>query len=58
MNENVFFGSNIMLKHVDSECYLSGTTDPSTGDNGAFAVQVDKQLSSRLIFKLESHRSF
>jgi hypothetical protein len=47
-----------MFKHVDSECYLSGTIDPSTGDNGAFAVQVNKELSSSLIFKLEPHRSF
>lgn len=58
MQENVFFGSNVMFKHIDSDSYLQGTIEPSGGDNGAFAVRVSKTLSSTLIFKLEPYRSF
>ena len=47
-----------MFKHLDSDTYLSGTIKPSSGGNGAFAVELSGQLSSNLIFKLLPHRSY
>jgi hypothetical protein len=34
----VCFGDEIVLKHIDSGTYLSGTIRPADGKNGAFSV--------------------
>lgn len=48
-----------MFKHVDSDTYLSGTIRPSEkGTNGSFVVEVTKDLSQILIFKVEPFRSY
>lgn len=54
----VTFGSDVIFKHIDSETYLSGTIRPSTGTNGAFSVEVTKNLSESLVFQLMPFRSF
>lgn len=58
MKKKVCFGQNIILKHIDSGSYVSGTIRPSTGSNGAFTVQVSEKLSESLVFKLMPYRSF
>lgn len=52
------FGDYIMLRHIDSETYLSGTIRPSEGTNGAFSVEVSNRLSKSLVFQLLPYRSF
>lgn len=47
-----------MLRHIDSETYLSGTIRPSEGTNGAFSVEVSNRLSAGLVFQLLPYRSF
>lgn len=44
--------------HVDSKDFLTGTIRPSNGSNGAFGVEVSKNYSQAMIFKLEPYRSF
>jgi len=55
---NVCFGDSVIFKHVDSDTYLSGTIRPSNGTNGAFTVEVTKNLSDILIFKVLPFRSY
>jgi hypothetical protein len=43
---------------VDSDTYLSGTIRPSNGTNGAFTVEVTKNLSEILIYKVLPFRSY
>ena len=52
------FGDTVIFKHVDSDTYLSGTIRPSEGINGAFTVEVTKNLSDILIFKVLPFRSY
>ena len=52
------FGDTVIFKHVDSETFLSGTIRPSNGTNGAFTVEVTKDLSEILIFKVLPFRSY
>ncbi len=54
----VCFGDYVIFKHVDSDTYLSGTIRPSNGTNGAFSVEVTKDLSEILIFQVLPFRSF
>ena len=55
---HVCFGDSVIFKHVDSDTYLSGTIRPSNGTNGAFTVEVTKNLSDILIFKVLPFRSY
>jgi hypothetical protein len=54
----VCFGDTVIFKHVDSDTFLSGTIRPSGGTNGAFTVEVTKNLSDILIFKVLPFRSY
>ncbi len=48
----------MIFKHVDSDTYLSGTIRPSNGTNGAFTVEVTKNLSEILVFRVLPFRSY
>lgn len=48
----------VIFKHADSDTYLSGTIEPSGGTNGAFLVEVTKELKEILIFKVLPYRSY
>jgi len=52
MNEEVLFGAEIVLKHVDSEYYLSGTYNCSEFCTDAFKLQMSQYLSTHAIFKI------
>lgn len=47
-----------MFRHIDSDTFLSGTIKPSNGINGAFYVEVTKNLKEILIFKVLPFRSY
>jgi hypothetical protein len=55
---NVTYGSEVVFKHIESGDYLSGIFMAADIGEGAFKLELEKDLSSNLIFKLDSHRSY
>ena len=55
---NVIYGAEVIFKHIESGEYLSGVFKAADIGEGAFKLQLAKDLSSQLIFKLISHRSY
>ena len=55
---NVKYGNEVIFKHVESQSFLRGILKAADIGEGAFKVEVCESLSSNVIFKLTSHRSY
>jgi hypothetical protein len=56
--EEVKYGNSVLFLHVESQSYLRGILKAADTGEGAFRVEVEKSLSSQVVFKLTSHRSY
>ena len=41
----IYFGDRVVLKHVDSQYYISGSIDCAPSGIGAFKIKLRKELS-------------
>mgnify|MGYP001950670424 CR=1 FL=1 len=55
---NVTYGAEVVFRHIESGHYLSGIFMAADIGEGAFKLELAQELSSHLIFKLVSHRSY
>lgn len=58
MEEEVVFGAEVVLLHLDSQCYLQGSYECSEYATDAFKVQLGAALSSEILFRLLPYQSF
>lgn len=56
--KEIRYGSEVIFKHVESQSYLRGILKAADTGEGAFKIEVTEKLSSQLIFRLTSHRSY
>lgn len=56
--KEIKYGSEVIFRHIESRSYLSGLLQAANSGEGAFKIEVSEKLSSFVIFKLVSPRSF
>ena len=54
----VTYGSEVVFRHIESGEYLSGVLKAADIGEGAFKLELVKELSSFLYFRIISHRSY
>ena len=58
MGKELKFGSEVVFRHVESKAYLQGIIKAADTGEGAFKIEITETLSSFVIFKIQSHRSY
>lgn len=48
----------MIFRHVESQSFLRGILEAADTSEGAFKIEVTEHLSSQIIFKITSHRSY
>lgn len=56
--QNVPYGAEAIFRHVESDSYLKGLLKAADTGDGAFTIEVCPQPSSKIIWKIDSHRSY
>ncbi|CAM6004637.1 unnamed protein product [Sphagnum balticum] len=56
--ENVLYGAEAIFRHVESNSYLKGVQKAADSGDGAFTIEVCPELSSQILWKIDSHRSY
>lgn len=56
--EDIYFGAEVVFKHIDSEHYICGSHDCAKSGVGAFKIFLSPNLSSEIVFTLLSNRTY
>lgn len=54
----MIYGSEVVFRHVESNGYLAGVMRAADSGDGAFTIEVAESLSTQVIWKIKSHRSY
>ena len=56
--EDIYFGAQVVFKHIDSGYYICGSEDCARSGVGAFKIFLSPHLSSDIVFTLLSNRTY
>ena len=56
--EIIYFGAQVVFKHYDSGYYITGCFECARSGIRAFKIYLSPTLSSEIIFKLQSRRTY
>lgn len=56
--KEIQYESEVIFKHVESQSYLRGILKAADTGEGAFKVDVTSNLSTQVIFRITSHRTY
>jgi hypothetical protein len=54
----ISFGEKVIFRHLDSQYYMYGSFDCASSGIGAFKIELKKELSEKVIFRLLSFRTY
>lgn len=55
---NISFSDKVIFRHLDSQHYLYGSFDCAASGIGAFKIELRKELSEKIVFKLIAYRTY